>query len=121
MRDRGIGSGGAQGWLLQRLTAIVLVPIVLVHIAMMHKWTSHGLPWDQVAARLSNPYWKVLEIVFLVVALYHGLNGLYGVFQDYVKKPGLRLTLYGLVVVAGVMLLAFGLVTVLSFPKPLRI
>jgi succinate dehydrogenase / fumarate reductase membrane anchor subunit len=92
----------------------VLAPIVLAHLLTMHKWTAHGLPWSQVAERLSNPYWKVLEITFLVVALYHGLNGLYAVIQDYVKRPGWRLTLFGLACFGGLALLAFGLVTVFS-------
>lgn len=117
MRDRGIGSGGAMGWFLQRLTGIVLAPIILVHLLAMHRWTAHGLPWAEVAARLSNPYWKVLEIVFLVIAIYHGLNGLYTIFQDYVKTPWKRLTLFGCVALLALVLLAFGVVTVVSFPQ----
>jgi succinate dehydrogenase / fumarate reductase membrane anchor subunit len=117
MSDRGIGSGGALAWFFQRLTGIVLAPIVLAHLLTMHKWTAAGLPWQQVATRMANPYWKVLEITFLVVALYHGLNGLYGIIQEYVKRPGLRLTLYALACFAGLVLLAFGLVTVFSIGR----
>jgi len=118
MADRGIGSGGALGWFFQRVTAIVLAPIVVVHLLTMHKWTAHGLPYDQVMARLASPYWKALEISFLVFALYHGLNGLYAIIQDYVRRPGWRLTIFGLACCAGLVLLAFGLITVFSLPRP---
>jgi succinate dehydrogenase hydrophobic membrane anchor protein len=121
MVDRGIGSGGALPWFFQRLTGILLAPILIVHLLTMHKWTAHGLPWDQVALRLTNPYWKVLEVFFLTFALYHGLNGLYAIIGDYVRKPALRLTIFSLACVAGVVLLIFGLVTVFSLtPASLR-
>jgi succinate dehydrogenase / fumarate reductase membrane anchor subunit len=118
MRDRGIGSGGALGWFFQRLTGIVLVPVLLVHLFTMHRYHEHGLAWESVTKLMANPYWKVLEIAFLVAALYHGLNGLYAIFQDYVKSAGLRLTLFGLVVLGGLVLLVFGVVTVLSIQSP---
>ena len=121
MADRGIGSGGALGWFFQRVTGILLAPILIIHLLTMHRWTSHGLPWDQVATRLANPYWKVLEIFFLVFALYHGLNGLYAIIGDYVRKPGWRLVIFGAACVVGVVLLAFGLVTVFSLtPERIR-
>lgn len=118
MRERGIGSGGALGWFFQRLTGILLAPILIVHLLTMHRYHDHGLAWENVTALLSNPYWKVLEITFLITALYHGLNGVYGLFQDYVKSAGLRLTLYALVVLVGIVFLVFGIVTVLSVAKP---
>lgn len=118
MSDRGIGSGGVLAWFFQRLTGIVLVPILLVHLLTMHRYHEHGLAWQDVTRLLANPYWKVLEIVFLALALYHALNGLYGVIQDYVKRPGWRMTIFGLCVLGGVTLLAFGLVTVLSIQGP---
>ena len=118
MKDRGIGSGGALGWFFQRLTGIVLVPVLLIHLLTMHRYHEHGLLWQDVTRLMANPYWKVLEITFLVLALYHGLNGVYAVLQDYVKSPGFRLTLFGLLVLAGLALLVFGVVTVVSIQSP---
>ena len=118
MSDRGIGSGGVLSWFFQRLTGIVLVPIMLIHLLTMHRYHEHGLSWESVTGLMSNPYWKVLEISFLVLALYHGLNGLYAVFQDYVRHSGWRLLLFSLVCLAGLALLAFGVVTVLSIQTP---
>jgi succinate dehydrogenase / fumarate reductase membrane anchor subunit len=118
MKERGIGSGGALAWFLQRLTGIVLVPILLVHLLTMHRYHEHGLAWDQVTRLMSNPYWKVLEISFLVLALYHGLNGIYAIIQDYVKVAWVRLAIFSLVILAGLVLLVFGIVTVLSIKAP---
>ena len=118
MRDRGIGSGGAMAWFFQRLTGIVLVPVLLTHLLTMHRYHEHGLSWESVTGLMANPYWKVLEITFLVLALYHGFNGLYSLFQDYVKNSGVRLVLFSLVVLAGLVLVTFGIVTVLSIQNP---
>ena len=118
MRERGIGSGGALGWFFQRLTGIILVPVLLVHLLTMHRYHAHELAWEQVVGLLSNPYWKVLEITFLVAALYHGLNGIYTIFQDYVRSVPWRLALFSLVVLAAVVFLIFGIVTVLSVGRP---
>ncbi len=114
MKDRGVGSGGAMAWFFQRLTGIVLAPVLLIHLLTMHRFTTHGLPWNEVAGRLANPYWKVLEVVFLALALYHGFNGIYSIFQDYVHRPGFRLFLFSLLVLAGVILFGFGIVTALT-------
>jgi len=105
-------------WFFQRLTGIVLVPVLLVHLLTMHRYHEHGLAWQDVTKLMANPYWKVLEITFLVVALYHGLNGVYSLLQDYVKKSGLRLTLFSVVVLVGLALLVFGLITVVSIQSP---
>lgn len=118
MQDRGIGSGGAQQWLFQRITGIVLTPILLAHLLTMHRYHEHGLAWNDVIALFNKPYWKVLEVSFLVIALYHAVNGAYSIVQDYVKKPGLRLTIYGALIVLAVALLAFGLVTVFAVKQP---
>ena len=67
---------------------------------------------------MSNPYWKVLEITFLTLALYHGLNGIYALLQDYIKSPGFRLTMFSAIVLAGLVLLVFGIVTVVSIQSP---
>ena len=118
MRDRGIGSGGALQWLNQRISGIVLTPILLAHLLTMHRYHEHGLAWNDVIALFNKPYWRVLEVSFLVIALYHAVNGAYSVVQDYVKKPGARLTIFGALVVLAVALLAFGLVTVFSIKQP---
>ncbi len=118
MQDRGIGSGGALQWLFQRITGIVLVPILLAHLLTMHRYHQHGLAWNDVIALFNKPYWKVLEVSFLVIALYHAVNGAYVIVQDYVKKPGWRLAIYGALLVLAVVLLAFGLVTVFTVKQP---
>ncbi|MBP6876156.1 MAG: succinate dehydrogenase, hydrophobic membrane anchor protein [Candidatus Eisenbacteria bacterium] len=113
-RERGVRSGGLLAWFFQRLTGIVLAPILLVHLFTMHRYHEHGLAFENVTRLFANPYWKVLETVFLVAALYHGLLGIHFVLQDYIKRPGLRLTIFSLIVIAGVILVAFGLVTVFT-------
>lgn len=112
MQDRGIRSGGVTAWFFQRLTGIVLVPILLVHLFTMHRIHEHGLSFESVVVLFANPYWKILELTFLVIALYHALVGIHFIFQDYIKQPALRIWVFGLVVMIGLGLLTLGMITV---------
>jgi len=111
-QDHGIRSGGVTQWFFQRITGIVLVPILLIHLFTMHRIHEHGLAFDAVVKLFANPYWKMLELTFLVIALYHALVGVNFILQDYIKQPGRRFTIFGAVVIVGLFLLMLGMVTV---------
>ena len=38
---------------------------------------------NAIHARVANPLWQAIDISFLLVALYHGLNGLRNIVLDY--------------------------------------
>ena len=42
--------------------------------------------FDVVIRRLSNPYWKVFDLCFLVTILFHGFNGLWGIALEYIRS-----------------------------------
>ena len=46
-----------------------------------------------VATRWQSPFWRTWDWMLLVLALIHGINGLRVITLDYVRKPGIRLTL----------------------------
>ena len=39
----------------------------------------HLITYEKVTARLSNPVWKVFNILFLIFGLYHGFNGIFNI------------------------------------------
>ncbi len=84
----------AADWLLQRITGALLLVLLAAHFWVEHFMTApvrHGeLTYEIVAARLANPAWRAIDIAFLIVALYHGLNGLRNIVLDY--GPFRRLT-----------------------------
>ncbi len=114
--NRARGSGGFWWWLMQRVTGIILLPILLAHYVVTHLHTDHYVSYDKIAARVQTPTWKFLNIAFLTIVLLHGLYGVWNVLLDYLsKRPVLRAVLYSLIVTLGLALYVLGLVTIVPF------
>jgi len=80
---------GALQWFLQRLTGVLLFAGLIVHFYVMHYSGADPLAYESVIKRISSPYWKAFDIVFLVSILYHGLNGLWGIVIEYIHSARL--------------------------------
>ncbi len=107
-------SGGAVAWFFQRLSGLVLIVLLLVHFAVLHG--GDGLvTYEKVAARLATPAWKTFDLLFLVLGIFHGMNGFLMVVRDYAAPGWKRGALYAAVVVAGVVVLVLGCLTVIPF------
>ncbi len=115
MRYKGSArSGGAVAWFLQRLSGLVLVVLLLVHFAVLHG--GDGLvTYEKVVARLATPEWKTFDLLFLVLGIFHGMNGFLMVARDYAAPGWKRGALYAAVVVAGAVLLVLGCLTIIPF------
>ena len=78
---------GRFAWMMQRVTAALLVPMAFIHFAMQH-FTSDAVSTGLATAfRLHNPFWVAFYMVFVVCVLYHGVNGTIGIVRDYAPKP----------------------------------
>ena len=77
-------------WMMQRVSAVLLVVLVFVHFGLQHFTSSAVTTGLTVAARFNDPYWQGFYILFVVLGLYHGINGLVGIWYDYMPKPLLR-------------------------------
>ena len=119
--DRGLNSGGMLGWFMQRITGILLIPVVLAHLLVTHYVFANPMngafdvDYARVAERLANPWWKLIDIVFLGIVLFHGLRGVLVVLNEGVRTPWLRVTLYCAVLALGAALAILGTVTILPF------
>ncbi|NMP22492.1 succinate dehydrogenase, hydrophobic membrane anchor protein [Sulfobacillus harzensis] len=86
--------GGAWQWFLQRVSAVLLLVLVLGHL-----WIEHFLhlgsrfSYQGVAARLVHGFYDAIDYALLVVVVYHGLNGLYHVLTDRMHRGSARRTL----------------------------
>ncbi len=78
------------------------------------KKNEHIITYEKVTARLSNPLWKVFDLLFLIFGLYHGFNGMLNIIDDYAKNRGVRLTLVSTVWVLAISLFVIGAQTVLT-------
>ena len=107
-------------WFLQRLTGILLLVTLVIHFVVMHFAAydvGDAYTYERVLARLSNPWYKLLDMSFLTLAIFHGFHGLWMVGRDYLHSKGFRLTLAGVLITAALILLIWGAITVIP-PLP---
>jgi succinate dehydrogenase / fumarate reductase membrane anchor subunit len=90
-RARGLGSAkeGVQHWWLQRVSALVLVPLSLWFVVAV---VAHaGADYAAVRAWLAAPLTLGLMALLVGAAFYHAGLGLQVVIEDYVRGEGLKI------------------------------
>jgi succinate dehydrogenase / fumarate reductase membrane anchor subunit len=103
---------GAVAWLLQRITAVILFILVIYHFVFYH-FVSQGIyPWKEVVARMQSPWFNLLQFVFLLTGLYHGLNGVWAVAEDYIHGKTWRFIIFSLIITVGFALFFVGMLTI---------
>jgi len=100
---------GVIQWFLQRLTGLILLIGLIVHFYIMHYSGTGALDYETVTARLSSPYWKGFDILFLLSILYHGFNGLWGIATEYIKESVVLRILQTVIVAASIGLFITGI------------
>jgi succinate dehydrogenase cytochrome b556 subunit len=75
--------GGMWPWLGQRVTAVLVLVTIMVHLVLTHYIAIGQLSFDNIASRLAGGAVLVNDIVLLVAVVYHGLNGLRMVVLDW--------------------------------------
>ena len=106
-------------WLFMRISGIALLVMVLLHFAIMHLLTPiEDVNFSFVAARWATPFWRAYDLVLLLLALVHGLNGVRVVMDDYVHSRGWRLATTSGLYTVGLIFLVIGTQVILSFQPP---
>ena len=75
--------GGMWGWLLQRVTAVVLIVGLMTHLIATHIFNLGHLSYLNIGDRLGSSFFVVIDISLLAAAIFHGLNGARMVVLDY--------------------------------------
>lgn len=116
-----VTSGGAMLWLFQRITGVYLAVVLFAHVWLLHYLIglkpgySGELAYRLIAERVATPLWKTIDISFLVVALFHGLYGLWIVLEDYIHWGWARIFLYSAISIVAIVALVLGILTILPF------
>jgi len=97
------------GWLLQRVSGLMLVYALGVHLWTVHVVDSGRLTWEVVTARLQDDaMWSVYYLLFVPAVVYHAANGVWGIVLDYNPPPRLRRALRVAFWAGGLALLTYG-------------
>ena len=119
MRARAAGLGSAREgvghWWMQRVSALLLIPLVLWFVAglVYHTGADHA----EVTLWLSNPVTYGATLVLLGALFWHAALGLQVVIEDYVAATGLRIALVLLEKLAclGFFVAGFVALTIIAF------
>ena len=108
-------SGGTLFWFFQRVTGVYLAVVLFAHVWVLHYLIGEEVTFAGVAERVATPLWKTIDISFLVVALFHGLYGLWIVLDDYIHWGWARIILYSAIAIVAIIALVLGVLTILPF------
>lgn len=97
---------GAGEWKAERLSSVVLIPLVLW--GLWSGWTLSGAGYDGALAWFGSPVNAVLLAVTLAISIWHMNMGLTVMIDDYIHKPFSRNAIVGLIGAACLVLVAAG-------------
>lgn len=105
---------GVFPWFFQRITAVLLVYFLGMHIIILHFIRKGLLTFASVGGRMAhNPgFYRMFYFVFLPSLAFHMMNGLWSVFLDYNPPEGAKKPVLVLLWAAGITLTAAGMTAI---------
>jgi succinate dehydrogenase / fumarate reductase, membrane anchor subunit len=115
--DRRPSSAEVWWWFFMRISGIILLFLVLIHLFVMHIQDAgvERVNFEFVAERWTNVGWKTFDWLMLFLALLHGANGLRIIIDDYVRRPGLRTGIKGTLYTVTAVLMVMGTAVLVTF------
>lgn len=107
---------GSFSWVFQRISGLILVVMMISHYILMHYNPESGHTYDAVLARMQSNWYRIFDLTFLVLGMYHGLNGIWGIFRDYNLKPWQSISVIGTLIVLGIAFTLWGIKTIFDIP-----
>ena len=113
-RAIGLGSAkeGVEHWVVQRVTAVALVPLALWFVIAVIRLV--GADFDTMQDWVGRPLPAILLVLLLIATFYHAALGLQVVIEDYVHGELARLGLVMAARLACIALAVAGVVAVLT-------
>lgn len=101
--------GGMWAWLFQRITAVLLIVMLAIHLIYTHIVGIGDINYDTVGERLAHAGFIVVDIILLAAGIYHALNGLRMVLMDYWFGSRKRALILSIVLwVVGIVAMVYG-------------
>lgn len=103
-------------WWFFRVSGVGLIFLAILHLVLMHVVNDvSATGYDFVAARYANPFWRLYDLLLLTLALFHGLNGLRIILDDYIVQRGVRLAVQSLLFLVAITFWLMGTITIVTF------
>ena len=105
-------------WYFMRLSGLALVLLALGHMFIMHvlvELTGDEVNFAFVQSRWGTPFWRIYDLLLLLLAFVHGANGARVVIGDYVANRTARSLLVGALLVLSVIWLLLGIAVIAFF------
>ena len=95
-RARGLGSAkdGTNHWIMQRLSALAMIPLILYFLTQLDSIT--GSDVYAFRAWAGQPLVAVALISFIVASFYHATLGLQVIIEDYIHHEGVKIAFLAL-------------------------
>ncbi|MFQ5892651.1 MAG: succinate dehydrogenase, cytochrome b556 subunit [Candidatus Methanofastidiosia archaeon] len=105
---------GMLAFILHRITGVILVFYLFLHIWVMASGLEGAESFDRVLSRFQTPFWVVADLFLLAAVLFHGLNGLrLTLFDLGVGIKSQKLIFY---IIFGLSVLGFLVAVIFSLP-----
>ncbi|HUF07553.1 MAG TPA: succinate dehydrogenase hydrophobic membrane anchor subunit [Candidatus Binatia bacterium] len=105
-------------WYFMRLSGLALVFLALGHMFIMHvlvELAGGEIDFAFVQSRWGTPFWRIYDLLLLVLAFVHGANGTRVVIGDYVANRTARSLLVGALLFVSVVWLVLGMAVIAFF------
>ena len=105
-------------WYFMRLSGLALVLLALGHMFVMHilvEITGGEIDFAFVQSRWGTPFWRIYDLVLLLLAFIHGVNGARVVIGDYVTNRTGRSLIIGSFLAIAAIWLVLGMAVIAFF------
>lgn len=103
-------------WYYFRISGVLLLFLVLGHVYIVHIATPiEKVNYAFVAARYARPFWRTYDLLTLLLAMSHGINGMRLIIHDYVRGRALRVFAFSVLYSAALIFTVLGALVILTF------
>jgi succinate dehydrogenase / fumarate reductase membrane anchor subunit len=107
-------------WYFMRLSGLALVILALGHMFIMHvlvELTGGEINFAFVQSRWGTPFWRIYDLLLLLLAFAHGANVARIVIGDYVANRKARSFFIGVLLVISGIWLVLGMAVIAFFDQ----
>lgn len=90
---------GAVLWLIQRITAVLLLPAIAIHFIVMRMGSTIGLQPDSFYVTIVSSGW--FEMSLLGGVILHSMIGVWGISYEYAHSRRMLRVFQAIIIIAG--------------------